>query len=163
MFQPTVQNLSIEQCLSDEVNAMSELASLLKKEQAALASNDIEALGITTAGKTELLRTIAGLEKIRSSKLVALGFNGKPEGMQSYFSQHPTETAQSSVLWEKLLSISEQAKEDNRTNGLLINRRLSHNQAALTVLGHGSSTGSLYGPTGQTTISAGSMKGMIPR
>lgn len=162
MQQSNLQHMSIEHCLTDEINAMSELASLLKKEQLALANNDIDALDKTTSSKTELLRTIAELEKIRTNKVAALGFNGKPDGMHKYFAHNPVETKTCSDLWEKLLRISEQAKEDNRTNGLLINRRLSQNQAALNVLGRGSSSGALYGPTGQT-MNTTSMKGLIPR
>ena len=82
MSQASAQTISIQQCLSDEVNALSELATLLKKEQSALTSSDIDALNETTTGKTELLRKIAELEKIRNTQLNALGFNGKPEGMR---------------------------------------------------------------------------------
>ncbi|MFZ6848448.1 flagella synthesis protein FlgN [Undibacterium sp. RuRC25W] len=155
--------MSIQQCLTAEVAAMSELASLLKSEQSALADGDMDALSETTSGKTVLLRKIAELEKVRTTKMTALGFNGKPEGMKDYFTQSTDDTEYCAMLWEKLLSISEQAKEDNRTNGLLINRRLSQNQTALNVLGRGGSTGSLYGPTGQATVNTGSMKGMVPR
>ena len=163
MSQASAQTISIQQCLSDEVNAMSGLATLLKKEQSALASSDIDALNETTTGKTELLRKIAELEKIRNTQLNALGFNGKPEGMRDYFVHYPEDSEMSAQLWNKLLAISEKAKEDNRTNGLLINRRITQNQAALSVLGHGSSAGSLYGPTGQTTVAASAMKGSVPR
>jgi len=161
MTQTSAQNIAIEQCLAEETEAMGALAALLRTEQAALANGDIATLNQTTIGKGELLRKIAELEKIRSVQLSALGFNSRPDGMKDYFTQHP-DTDSSAKLWQDLLKISEQAKEDNRTNGLLINRRLSQNQIALGVLGHGGGASTLYGPSGQASVSSASAKGNRP-
>jgi len=48
-------------------------------------------------------------------------------------------------------------------NGTLIARKLAQNQAALNVFQQGSDTGSLYGPSGQTSIRSSPVKGVIVR
>jgi len=162
MTQASAQDIAIQECITEEIEAMNALATLLRKEQSALANGDINTLNQTTIGKGDLLRKIAELEKARSTQLSALGFNSKPEGMQDYFNQIPA-TQTTAQLWKDLLTISEQAKEDNRTNGLLINRRLTQNQIALGVLGHGNGAASLYGPSGQASIGSSTLKGSVSR
>ncbi|MFZ6689927.1 flagella synthesis protein FlgN [Undibacterium sp. SXout11W] len=162
MTQASAQDIAIQQCLTEETEAMNALAALLKKEQLALSNGDIDTLNQTTASKSDLLRQIVDLEKIRGTHLGSLGFDTKPDGMQDYLSKYP-ETLTTAQLWKDLLTVSEQAKEDNRTNGLLINRRLSQNQIALSVLGHGNSAGALYGPSGQASLGSANVKGSVPR
>ncbi|MFZ6753488.1 flagella synthesis protein FlgN [Undibacterium sp. Dicai25W] len=162
MTQASAQDIAIQQSLTEETEAMNALAALLKKEQLALSNGDLNTLNQTTANKSDLLRHIVELEKTRGIHLSALGFANKPEGMQDYLNKYP-DNITTAQLWKDLLSVSEQAKEDNRTNGLLINRRLSQNQAALGVLGHGNSAGALYGPTGQASLGSANIKGTAPR
>lgn len=139
---------------------MAALAALLKKEQSALVDGDIALLNEYTLHKGKIVSTISELEKRRHSCLSELGFSADPHGMQAYLLQA---TVVSGVAgnWEHLMQLSEQAKEDNRTNGILINRQLTRNQAALGVLQQNNPAGSLYGPNGQSTIKNAPGRGYI--
>jgi flagella synthesis protein FlgN len=152
---------AIQQCLQEEVSIMSSLADLLKQEQAALVESDIVQLNDFTQSKGQLVVKMTELEKKRNSFLNELGFNADIEGMQAYLQQ--ADVAQTSAQdWDALLQLTVQAKEDNRTNGLLINRRLSLNQATLHLLQkNNNQAGSMYGPNGQSTVKTTLGKGYI--
>ena len=152
---------AIQECLQEEVITMSSLADLLKKEQVALIESDIVQLNDYTQSKGQLVVRMSELEKKRNRALGELGFNADLAGMQAYL-QQATQTEESARNWNTLLQLSLQAKEDNRNNGLLINRRLSLNQATLNVLQQNNNqAGSLYGPNGQSTIKSTPGKGYI--
>jgi len=153
-------NFAIEQCLQEEIAAMSALSNLLVEEKSALINDDIASLNKTNAHKSDLLRKISELERMRFNHLNANGFSCDQSGMESFLQNTP-ESVANSKLWEELLAISEQAKQNNNTNGLLITRRLAQNQTALNILQRGNNMGSLYGPNGQSTIKATPTKGVI--
>ncbi len=152
---------AIQQCLQEEVSVMATLADLLKQEQAALVESDIVQLNDFTQSKGQLVVKMTELEKKRNSFLNELGFNADMAGMQTYLQQ--ADIAQTSAQdWNTLLQLTAQAKEDNRNNGLLINRRLSLNQATLHLLQQNNNqAGSMYGPNGQSTIKSTPGKGYI--
>lgn len=160
MSQTTAGLIAIQQCLQEEIAAMAALSALLKKEQSALVDGDVALLNETTLHKGKIVGSISELEKKRLSRLSELGFSADQAGMQAYLQQA---TVVSGVAgdWEHLLQLSEQAKEDNRTNGILINRQLARNQAALGVLQQNNPAGSLYGPNGQSTIKNTPGKGYV--
>ncbi|MEB0138791.1 MULTISPECIES: flagellar protein FlgN [unclassified Undibacterium] len=159
MTSPSTNDAAILQCLQDEYAMMSALSTLLSGEQAALVGGDIEALKRSSANKAELLSSISIWEKKRVALLSAAAYSNDLAGMRAYLAAHAE--ASTIQLWEDLLLVSTEAKEKNRSNGLLISRRLSQNQAALGVFQQGGSAGSLYGPNGQSTIKAPSGKGMV--
>lgn len=151
---------AIEQCLQEEVNVMSSLAELLKKEQSALIDSDIAQLNDHTQSKGQLVGKMSALEKKRGHLLSQLGFKADIEGMQAYL-KDAGDTQNAGQHWNTLLQLSLQAKEDNRTNGLLINRRLSQNQASLNVLQQDNATSTLYGPNGQSSVKSTRGKGYL--
>ncbi|MFZ6658171.1 flagella synthesis protein FlgN [Undibacterium sp. TJN19] len=150
----------IEQCIQEEVNTMSSLAELLKKEQSALVESDVSLLNEYIQSKGQLVSKMSELERKRNTCLVELGYKADIEGMRAYL-EHAGNVSTLAGYWEKLLQISQQAKEVNRTNGTLINRRLSINQATLNVLQQNNPAGSMYGPNGQSTIKNTPGKGYI--
>lgn len=152
---------AIQQCLQEEVSVMSSLAELLKQEQSALVESDIVQLNDFTQSKGQLVVKMTELEKKRNSFLSELGFNADIDGMQTYLQQ--ADDAQTVAKhWDALLQLTVQAKEDNRTNGSLINRRLSLNQATLNLLQQNTNqAGSMYGPNGQSTVKSTPGKGYI--
>ncbi|MBI3285010.1 MAG: flagellar protein FlgN [Burkholderiales bacterium] len=160
MLQTNTGFISIQQCLQDEVTAMATLAALLKKEQSALVEGDIALLTEYTINKGQLVGVISELEKKRHNCLSELGFKADADGMQAYLQQASIASV-AAVTWNELLHLSEQAKEDNRTNGMLINRHLSQNQAALNVLQQNNPAGSLYGPNGQSTVKNAPRRGYV--
>lgn len=140
---------------------MSSLADLLKKEQSALIESDVIQLNDYTQSKGQLVVKMNELEKKRNRFLNDLGFNADMEGMQAYI-QQAVDTPDIARNWGALLELTAQAKEDNRTNGSLINRRLSLNQATLNLLQQNTNqAGSMYGPNGQSTVKTTPGKGYI--
>lgn len=159
MTNTSANSDSILHCLKEEKEAMAALADLLKEEQSALVEGDVSLLSQTSAQKNDLVRKLSDFEKMRHSYLKQEGFGEDAESTLNFVRQTPE--AQS--LWDGLLTLSAQAKEDNKTNGLMITRRLSQNQAALGAFQQGTTTGSLYGPNGQSSISTTPAKGLIVR
>ncbi|MFZ6767249.1 flagella synthesis protein FlgN [Undibacterium sp. Di26W] len=152
---------AIEQCLKEEVVTMSSLAELLKKEQSALVDSDVSLLNDYTQSKGQLVGKMSELEKKRNAFLTQLGYRADLDGMKAYL-QQAGRADDAGTHWDQLLQLSMQAKEDNKTNGLLINRRLAQSQAMLSVLQQGNQSASpMYGPNGQSTIKGTSGKGYI--
>lgn len=162
MTQTSTESTGISLCLQEEIAAMNSLAALLKKEQSALVDGDIASLNQHLLNKGILVSQIAELEKKRNACLLALGYTSDAEGMLNYL-QKSSDITETKEAWNQLMSISEQAKENNRTNGMLINRRLSINQAALGALQESNQAPSLYGPTGHSTIKSSPNKGVVVR
>lgn len=155
---------AIEQCLQEEIVTMSSLAELLKKEQSALVDSDVSLLNDYTLSKGQLLGKMSELEKKRNAFLTQLGYNADLDGMQAYLQQAGSadNAINTANYWEQLLQVSMQAKEDNKINGQLINRRLAQSQSMLSILQQGNQTASpMYGPNGQSTIKGTSGKGYI--
>lgn len=147
-------------CLQDEIDAMTTLAELLKAEEAALVDGNVSELSRLTQDKSQLIMQLSKLENERKACLIQQGYSSDAKGMQDYFLKAATELS-AAKDWEKLLHISEQAKEINRTNGVLINRQFNRNQSALNILQQNHPTGTMYGPNGQATNGSASGRGFI--
>lgn len=129
---------------------MASLADVLKLEEVSLIDGDVEELSKLTQDKSKLVTQLSRLENERKVCLSQQGYSSDAKGMQDYFAKATSaETALKD--WEKLLQLSEQAKESNRTNGVLINRQFIRNQSALNILQQNSPAESMYGPNGQST------------
>lgn len=140
---------------------MHELHQKLHDEQNALVDDDSASLTQLLDQKNEVLRLLTELEKNRFQLINEAGYRKDASGMREFLDQNAG-TAEH-ALWQDLLSATELAKEKNRVNGTLIARKLAQNQAALNVFQQGSDTGSLYGPSGQTSIRSSPVKGVIVR
>ena len=93
------------------------------------------------------------------------GFAGDAAGVQAWLKQVAagSETAQ---CWSNLLAATAKANENNRTNGLMINRHMNVTQSALKILQQNDPTaaaGSFYGPSGHTTVSTSAGRGFAAR
>lgn len=150
----------LQQCIRDELLAMTSFAKILKLEQAALIEGDTDQLGKITEEKSLIIKQLTELEKIRKTSLVEAGFDTDLNGMEAYLSKLDASDNISGV-WFELMEISKQAKEFNRTNGLLINRHLNRNQAALNILHRKDPSANLYGPNGQSTNKSVTGRGFL--
>jgi flagella synthesis protein FlgN len=158
LTNPSLTKLSV--CLKDELGAMTFLANVLIREQAALIDGNVEKLNELTQEKSQLLTSLSQFEKERNLCLIHFGYSPDMKGMQDYLSQAET-CAADSQAWDDLIQISKNAKENNRTNGLLINRQITRNHGALNILQHNTSAGNMYGPTGQSTNQVSSIRGVV--
>ena len=143
----------LHQCLQQEVVEMTLLADLLRQEELALIDGNIEKLSKLTQDKGKLLSHIAKLEIERNAFIEKQGYSADINGMTDFFNASLPEVS-ASHEWKKLLILSEKAKENNRTNGILINRQFIRNQNALNILQQNSPTESLYSANGQSTTTS---------
>ncbi|HTD05374.1 flagellar protein FlgN [Undibacterium sp.] len=154
---------SLLECLQEETKAMTSLAELLEKEQAALVNGKVEELAQTTVNKTRVISDISALEKLRNKYLLSQGFADDAAGMRSWLQQVPAES-ETAKCWTELLAITAKANEKNRTNGILINRHMSVTQSALKILQQNDpAAGSFYGPSGHATLNKTSGRGFAAR
>lgn len=139
------------QHLGEELDAGKLLLQLLRQEQEHLINADIDALTKLTEEKAQIVARMTELAQQRHRALGDGGFEAAETGMQAWLDSR---TAPPAAVqgWKDLLAIAQQAKELNRTNGLLIGQHMARNQNALNTLVHGNSEGgSMYGPNGQST------------
>lgn len=141
----------ISDCLTQEIALMTKLNELLKNEQLALVDNEISALNQYTQEKSILVNQVNELERQRAQHLTGLGYANTLEGVQSFLEQADESTQRD---WQTLLGLTAEARESNRANGLMINRRLLQSQAGLESLQQNNPTGNLYGPSGQSVINS---------
>lgn len=135
--------------LNEELNAMRSLLALIQQEQAQLAEANIEALQQLTQEKAEAIALIARLANTRHSFLASNGLPAKDASMQTWLEKTASGIARQT--WDELVSVAESAKELNRINGLLINKFMTRNQTALSILQGNGQGNNFYGPNGQAT------------
>jgi flagella synthesis protein FlgN len=141
---------------------MQSLSQVLEEEQLVLVNNEAEKLETITPNKNQLLTKMVELEKIRASTLLQLGLSNDAVGMRQLFATNQSDP-QLETSWQLLLSLSSNAQEQNKMNGLLINRQINKNQATLNVLQSGSShqAGSMYGADGQSKLKPSTGRGIV--
>lgn len=138
--------------LHTERDALKAFVTLLEAEQQALLSGSTEQLLALADNKVLAAQELSKLANARSDGLRAR--TGKIEigGMTAWLQAN---AANSLPVWQDIQHLAEQTQQLNRTNGVLIQTRLRHNQQALMALqnaAHG--TSGLYGPDGQPNLSA---------
>ena len=151
---------NIASIVAQEVELMSALVKLLKKEEEVLVDNTPDKLEAIVTEKNTLLTQIIALEKNRNSSLIQNGLSPDAEGMTTLFSQSNTSTEIQNG-WKQLLDLSATAKENNRTNGILINRHMARNQSTLNILQQNDQTASVYGADGQSRVNSSNSRGII--
>lgn len=133
---------SLASIIEAELEEARHFLALLKEEEGALISGDIEKLSEIVQKKSSLLLNIANLTRERD-QLAALEEIGK------WLENHP----ESTVTWKNLLVIADEIKKINETNGMMIDIKLRGTQQALGMLQSlANAATSLYGPDGQTSI-----------
>ncbi|EIJ47217.1 flagellar biosynthesis/type III secretory pathway chaperone protein [Herbaspirillum sp. GW103] len=146
--------------LSQEHAAMSRLVEKLTQEQALLAEATAEGLTDIISEKAAIVAEMSTLAGNRHALLGTLGYSADEAGMQKWMNEQASEADRD--LWADLFELAQDAKELNRVNGLLIGKKLSINQSALTILQGKTGTGNFYGPDGQNSIkSSGRRLGVV--
>jgi flagella synthesis protein FlgN len=143
--------------LVEEVTAASQLLQVLEQEQVYLVNADVEGLSRLTGEKANIVARMTDLAKRRHRALAAAGFTADESGMPDWLNS-PAATAGANQSWNQLLTIAQQAKEMNRTNGIMINQQIARNQSALNILQGAPQGGAIYGPNGQSSSQSGSRR-----
>lgn len=146
--------------LAREQELINLILDVLRQEQQHLVSADTDALERLTPRKAQLVHEMSGLAVQRHRALGAAGFAAEESGMQAWLDASGDQGAAAS--WQDLLAKTREAKELNRVNGLLINKRLAHNAALLNAMRDpAAADGGVYGPGGQSSASIGPRRHVI--
>lgn len=143
--------------LGEELKAGNILLQLLQQEQEHLINADLEALTKLTEEKAKVVAHMTELAQQRHCALGANGFEAEESGMKAWLNSRTASPA-AEKSWNDLLEVARQAKELNRTNGLLIGQHMARNQNALNVLAGAPDGGAMYGPNGQSTSQSSSRR-----
>lgn len=145
--------------LQEEHALMTTLLDLLRQEQRLLLAADTEQLTTLTAHKAQLVAQLGNCATQRHAVLAASGFAQAEQGMDGWLAR--ADPAPAAPLWSALLALTREAKEQNRINGMLVNKQLAHTQGALNTLRPTTQGGGFYGPSGQTTAGAASRRFVV--
>lgn len=141
---------------ADELDTGNALLLLLKQEQECLINADVDALTGIAQEKAQAVARMNEFAHRRHLALGAAGFEASETGMQAWLKT--SAATDSGKTWNDLLELARQAKELNRTNGMLIGQHMARAQKALTVLQGNPKDDSMYGPNGQSASQTSSRK-----
>lgn len=147
--------------LRQELALMTTLHDLMKQEQQMLVSADSDGLAALTPQKSQLISQLAMLASQRHQALGGAGFAAQEAGMEAWLDSCKDGSA--SKLWQDLLARTREGKEQNRLNGMLINKQLAYNQNMINAMRQPASAADtgFYGPTGQAAPSGPSRRFVI--
>lgn len=149
---PATATADISSRLHAERDALKAFVTLLETEQQALIGGNTEQLLALADSKVLAAQGLSKLANVRDDELRARGGKAELGGMTAWLQAN---AANSLPLWHDIQQLAEQAQQLNRTNGVLIQTKLRHNQQALMVLQNAArNTNGLYGPDGQPSLSA---------
>lgn len=136
--------------LHAERDAWISLMALLETEQQALLGADTDKLMALSDSKVQAASELGKLAEERKKELLAYGAAAEASGMAAWLQVNAKELL---PVWRSIQQLAERAQQMNRTNGVLIQSRLRHNQQALMALQNAArSTNGLYGPDGQSHL-----------
>jgi flagella synthesis protein FlgN len=136
--------------LAEELAAMHRLHALLQQEQTALTGGIADALPELIGAKAVLVAQITTLADARHQRLTAAGLDASEESMQHWIDS--SDVAAEKQLWTDLLALAHIVKEQNRLNGLVINKHILINQQSLSIFEGARGGNNFYGPDGQSSI-----------
>jgi flagella synthesis protein FlgN len=146
--------------LRDEQQLIGSIVELMKSEQQFLVSADADGLATITPKKLQLAQKAAELSRLRHKALGAAGFPALEAGMEPWLAVGGNDELR--AHWNSLLSLTREAKELNRVNGMLVNKQLAHTQGMLNTLRPaGNGAGGVYGPGGQAMPSGPSKRYLV--
>lgn len=146
----------VDALLEQTVAELNCFIAVIGVERQALASGEIDHLPEIAEEKSALATRLASLEAQRDSALAGAGFGTGRTGVEAWLaacalvSAHPARN-----LWQRLITLTAEAKRENEINGKLIGARLQQNQQALSVLLGETADATTYGPDGQQKSMAG--------
>lgn len=134
--------LRLRRVVEDEAALLKEFITLLDQEEKLLVGGETDALLTTAEQKTQIYRRLQFLHDERSRITARAG--------QSNFATLLASDPATASRWNEVLALAADAQRRNGINGQLINERMKHNQAALSVLLAAANQPQLYGPDGQS-------------
>lgn len=144
--------------LVQDAKLLSDLLTLLGREQKHLLKADVDAIQVVLEEKSLLLQQLNLAAKQRYDALAAHGYEANEAGMEAWV-QHEAKPA-ISASWTNFQKSLNEAKEMNRLNGLLIAKNFSRNQELLNLLQGNSGADAVYGKDGQSKTQSPARSGL---
>lgn len=139
--------------LRREVSAYADFIDLLHQEQACLTTADMDPLAQLARKKEDKVEELNALARLRCAFLESHALPATQPGMQQWIStQGDAQASELRDLWEQLAQGAAEAKRLNRSNGLLINNRMTFNREALNALNGLTRSPGVYGRDGFTAV-----------
>ncbi len=130
----------------DEAAAMQALLAVLAREQACLARGEADGCAALLDEKAVQVAALSVLAAARHRQLAALGFAADEQGMTAWLR---SPAAANTAPWDALMTLTREAHELNRVNGVLLAQLSARNRQALDALGLRASGPGLYSAGGQ--------------
>lgn len=130
-----------------EREVFQEFHRTLQLEQDALLKGETEVLLELAPRKTQLIEKLSAMSAERQRGLAAAGHENNQAGMVAWLDAMGADAA-TRKLWQELLDLAREAERVNRSNGILIDTHLRHNEQALAVLRAAANPGGLYDTKG---------------
>lgn len=136
--------------LEAELRAYQDFVQVLQTEQDALVQGNVDPLLELARIKSEKVVLLSQLAESRARFLSTQGYpQGQGDMAKWLQKQRDNGNPKIAELWQKLLTLVENAKQLNQINGGMIDTRLRNNQQALAILQAAANQSALYGPDGQ--------------
>lgn len=132
--------------LADEAAHLRGFVDLLSREETLLLEGQTDALLALAQEKTTRYRALQQINDNRSHLLGQLGLTVSDDTIRTLCGNAPD----AAKHWDAVLELAREAQARNARNGVLINERMQHNQAALTTLLSAADQPQLYGADGQS-------------
>lgn len=139
--------------LEETLAELQRFLAVISTERQALVSGEINQLPAIAEEKSALATRLATLESQRENILRGAGFAAGREGIAVWLAANAT--TKIPVLWQQLINLSTEAKQENETNGKLIGALMQQNQQALGILIEQSADTTTYDADGQQKSTAG--------
>lgn len=138
---------SLSDLLVGELSDLRRFCALLEEERKVLSGGHADRLPAIVAEKSSLAGELSQIETRRDALLARQGFPKGRSGIEAWLAGRPNDDVERG-RWNELLTLAARARDENETNGHLINLLLKQNREALSVLLSGGAE-SIYGADGQ--------------
>jgi flagellar biosynthesis/type III secretory pathway chaperone len=138
---------SLSELLVRELSDLKRFCALLVEERKVLVGAEADRLADIAQEKSSLAAQLSQVEARRDALLVKDGFPRGRTGTDAWLASQPDADVERR-RWNEVLKLAAQARDENETNGRLINLLLKQNREALSLLLSGGAD-SIYGTDGQ--------------
>ncbi len=116
--------------IDSEATLMQRFLELLEREEALLIAADTESLMALNQEKSDFYLALQQHHESRTQLLARQRLPNSDASIRELCKTLPDTLAR----WDELLELAREARARNENNGRLINERMQHNQAALSIL-----------------------------
>jgi len=145
---------SLQTLLAQEVTCSESLLTCLQAERRALAQHDGDALEKTTLEKLEHTGELEQLEQQRETLIAGLGVETGQSQTKQFFN-NLSDSDPVKQLWQQVLGNIEACRNENLTNGGILEASRQHVEQVLCILRGQSGAPPVYKPGGTTQANLG--------